>query len=57
MKIVWLIGSAAMIAAVICGWLRIISFGAVFLTILVFGGAATIAGWLARNHAFEELPE
>jgi hypothetical protein len=57
LKAIWLLGSAALLAAVIGGWLRFIPFGVVFAAVIVFGGAAAIAGWVLRDQNFEELPE
>ena len=57
LKVVWLLGSAVMIVAVIVGWLRMIPIGAVFATIIIFGGAAAVSGWVLRDQKFEELPE
>ena len=57
LKMAWLLGSAAMALALVGGWLRLLPFGAVFLAILVFGGAAAIAAWVVRDQKFEELPD
>ena len=57
LKAIWVLGSAAAVAAVAAGWLKAISFGAVLAAVLIFGGGAAYAGWVLRDQNFGELPE
>jgi hypothetical protein len=57
LRVVWAVGSALALAAIVAGWLKLIPFGVVFAAIIVFGGPAAFSGWVLRDQDFKELPE
>jgi hypothetical protein len=52
-----MLASAASLAAVVAGWLKLIPFGVLFAAILILGGEAGFAGGVSRGQTSEELPE
>jgi hypothetical protein len=57
LKAIWIVGSAALLVALVGGWLRVVPFGWFLMLIIVVGGPAAVAGWLLRDQNFQELPE
>ena len=52
----WL-GSALMLALVVCSWLNLVSVGFVVIALVLVGLPTALAAWLLRDQNFTELPE